>query len=333
MISDDDLLYYINEVYHFQTMYLKRFNDQITFFELLTLISFLYFKNQAVDVVLYEVGLGGSLDATNVITPLLSIITSLGYDHMGVLGDTLASIAENKLGIVKANTPLISGITQSNIKPIIKRRVETTKSPWIDASILPFKILQHTPTLRFIFQGNSYETHMLGAHQARNAVLALCALDTLQALGFKTSLKARQKGLLKAFMPGRFEIFENPLTILDGAHNINGLEASLETLNATYPAHTKTLIFAVMADKAYRPMLALLEAQHARIIFTEIPYVRSEKAAQLYQVSNAHEKYVISDYKEAYQKAQELSREQDSVIYISGSLYFISMMRKTMIKT
>jgi len=211
MISDEDLLYYINQIYAFQTQYLAKYQDQITFFELLTLISFQYFKDQPVDLVLYEVGLGGTLDATNVITPIMSIIVSIGYDHMGVLGNTLTSIAKNKLGIVKPKVPLIHSIKQPHLKPLINSHANMMASPIINARMHRLSNITHTPNIAFNLQGVTYSIRMRGAHQIDNARLAITALTHLNHLGYHVHTKHIQTGLTRAFMPGRFEAFKPQL--------------------------------------------------------------------------------------------------------------------------
>ena len=127
-ISDEDLLYYINKIYDFNTTYLTEHQDQISFFELVTLISFLYFKDKQPDIVLVEVGLGGTLDATNVITPIASIITNIGTDHQHVLGNTIKSIAKNKLGIVKPGVPLFTAYDQIELHDIFLTRIHEQKA-------------------------------------------------------------------------------------------------------------------------------------------------------------------------------------------------------------
>ncbi len=330
MIDDEDLLYYINYIYDFQKQYLKTYYDQITFFELLTLISFLYFKDHPCDVVLYEVGLGGSLDATNVITPLLSIITSVGYDHMGVLGDSLASIAKNKLGIVKPKIPFITAIEQKSLKPLIKQTALKRGCDWTDITEASITITQEAPLLTFKFEDTLYESRLLGKHQSKNAALAITALKRLKSLGFTVSHEAIKSGIAKAFMPGRFERIERFNTVLDGAHNQEGLKASLDTLKAVFPAEKKIIIFTVMADKDYVPMLAQLKAIDAQVIFTQIPTQRSEKAKHLYHQYDKPNKDYEPNYLKAYEKALRL-KDEDTMIYICGSLYFISMMRQAII--
>ncbi len=323
MISDEDLLHYINVIYQLQDDYKRQYNDQITFFELVTLISFLYFEAKQPDIVLYEVGLGGSLDATNVITPLLAIITSIGYDHMGVLGNTLESIAKNKLGIVKENIPLVTGITQETLFSLFN--LYTNKlggTVTFTHNIRPDAVVYEHPT-SFQLNNTQYTLNMPGEHQIRNAIVALEAARVLKEhFGFVIETPHKVNGLKKAHMPGRFESFKG--VILDGAHNINGLEASLQTLQTYYPETLKTIVFTVMADKDYKPMLDLLDKYADNIVFTQIPILRSEKAKTLYHKSQHPNKVYFEDYQAAYAHVKTL---KDHIVLITGSLYFISMIR------
>ncbi len=325
MISDSDLLFYINQIYQLQANYKKIYHDQITFFELVTLISFLYFKDQSVDLVLYEVGLGGTLDATNVIEPILSIIVSIGYDHMNVLGNTLESIAQNKLGIVKPNTPLVSGITQKTLYKQFETHCKRNNAPLYLTDAYPLKHVEFNALTTFIYNKESYTLSMQGLHQINNAKVALKALELLNELGVNIPKEAIKKGLKQAAMPGRFEHVGG--AILDGAHNINGLASALKTLDALYPKTHKTIIFTVMADKAYGPMLTLLEQHADKVVFSEIPYFRSEKADILYDKIQHPNKYKEPNYLDAL---THIDKAPHNITLITGSLYFISLVRKAL---
>lgn len=328
-ISDDDLLHYINVIYDLQKKYLGMHNDQITFFELVTLISFLYFKDKQPDVVIYETGLGGTLDATNVIEPILAIITSIGFDHMGVLGNTLESIASNKLGIVKKGVPLVSGITQPALFEQFRTHTEKSGSDLLFTAHEDVVAIEYGMPTTFTLEGESYTINMIGRHQVNNALVALRACDVLNAKhDYGIDVEHKKDGLRKARMPGRFETIDG--IILDGAHNINGLEASLETLETYFPERKKTVVFTVMADKDYDAMLTLLNTHADEVIFTEIPFARSEKAAILHDKSDHPSKRMFTDFKAALDYAR---RSDTGVTLVTGSLYFISMMRKHLLDT
>ncbi|MFH5882589.1 MAG: bifunctional folylpolyglutamate synthase/dihydrofolate synthase [Candidatus Izemoplasmataceae bacterium] len=324
-ISDDELLYYINFIYDFDQQYLAKENDQISFFELVTLMSFLYFKDKQPDIVIVEVGLGGTLDATNVILPVASVITNIGYDHMNILGKTLDSIAKNKLGIVKENIPLITSVDQEELFPLFEATTQAKNSKYIHLKDYPIENLHLGLPTTFTFLGMDFTLNMAGIHQVYNATLAVLTAYTLHHDNLFAVTKAGMiRAIKQAFWPGRFEVFGN--IIIDGAHNEQGLRACLNTVKAYYPERHVKSLFTVMADKDYSPMLSMLEKEVDEIIFTEINYPRCEKAKTLYDLSNHKNKRSIKDFKEAFKEAKPDSDLE--LLIITGSLYFISEVRK-----
>ncbi len=323
-ISDNDFLHYINEIYAFQSDYLTQYNDQITFFELLTLIAFLYFQKQQPDIVLIEVGLGGTLDATNVITPVLSVITTIGYDHQEVLGYTLESIALNKLGIVKKGIPLVTGIEQPELLPLFISHTNKYESTLYHVTQNDYKILEFSVPTKFNYLNNTFLIDMASEYQVKNASCALLAANVLSnTTPFNISLDSQKRGLKRAFWPGRFEIIDS--IILDGAHNLPGLKATLQTIKNYYPNHKVHVLFAVMGDKQYEPMIQLLD-QHADLLcFTEIPYPRCAPAELLYDLSSHPNKSIDKSYLDAFNHLKPKNKE--TLLLITGSLYFISMVR------
>lgn len=324
-ISDEDLLRYINFIYDFSKAYLEEENDQISFFELVTLISFIYFNDQAVDVAVIEVGLGGLLDATNVIVPLVSVITNIGWDHMNVLGNTLESIAKNKLGIVKNNIPLVTSVDQEELFPLFEATAKAHKSPYFHVKDYVLESLELGAPTRFIFDNEPYTLNMIGLHQVTNATLAILTAQVInQYTSFHLAPSTIKKGIENAFWPGRFERFGN--IIIDGAHNEQGLIACLKTLKAYFPNHYVKSLFTVMADKDYTKMLRLLENNVDEIIFTEITYPRCEKAAILYEKSHHLNKRIETNFKKVIE--EEAPTHDLEILLITGSLYFISEVRK-----
>ncbi len=324
-ISDEDLLHHINRIHEVQKDYLKKHEDQISFFELLTLMSFLYFKDKQPDVVIYEVGLGGTLDATNVIEPVLAVITSIGHDHMHVLGDTLEQVAKQKLGIVKEGVPLVTGITQTQLKPSFISHTNEKGSPLYFLDDYPIKAFKPGPPTSFIHNREPYVIHVEGTYQVRNAGLSLLACDALEKhAGFSIPKLARKKGLSEVSMPGRFERMGH--TIFDGAHNPEGIEAGIEAIKTYYPNRQVTVLFSVMKDKDYLPMVEALEEIATHIVFTEVDMPRAEKADVLKTHCNKIPCNAEADFKEAYRLAT--SHTGDGILYACGSLYFISALRR-----
>ncbi|MFW5865451.1 MAG: bifunctional folylpolyglutamate synthase/dihydrofolate synthase [Candidatus Izemoplasmataceae bacterium] len=324
-ISDEDLLKYINKIYDFSLEYLEEENDQISFFELVTLISFMYFNDQKVDIAIIEVGLGGLLDATNVITPIVSVITNIGFDHMNVLGNTLESIAKNKLGIVKPHVPLVTSVEQESLYPLFEATAKNNHSDYYHTKDYLLEDVRFDTPTTFRFDHEQYTLNMIGHHQVTNASLAILTAKVInQQTSYNLDDVSIKKGIENAFWPGRFERFGN--IIIDGAHNEQGLIACLKTLRAYYPNHYVKSLFTVMADKDYTKMLRLLEENVDEIFFTEINYPRCEKALTLYEKSVHPNKHLAIDYQQIIEK--EAPKGDSEILLITGSLYFISEVRK-----
>lgn len=327
LISDADLLHYINRIHAFQKDYLEKEGDQISFFELLTLISFLYFQDKDVDVVLYEVGLGGRLDATNVIVPILSVITSIGHDHMHILGDTLEKVTLEKLGIVKQGVPLVDGVTQKSLIPLINSYANKTNSPVQHLIDFPLEA-DIFKAGAFSFNGEHYQLNVHGDYQIHNASLALLASEALnQHTEFDIPFSAMREGLKHMTMPGRFEIIDN--VILDGAHNPEGIQEGVKALNTYAQGAPITVLFTVMNDKDHETMQASLEGIAETIIYTELPMERSELAHVLLSKSIHSNAHAYKSYEVALEEARKIS--VDGVLYVCGSLYFISAIRKRLV--
>ena len=322
-ISDEDLLKYINILKPFQEKYLQDYGDVITFFELITLMSFLYFQDLELDFVIYEVGLGGTLDATNVVHPILTAITSISYDHIHVLGDTLEEIAMNKLGIVKEGIPMFTTITQKDLHPLVEQVTKTKHAPLRiikQEEIDDVSFLEYTS---FTFEGERYMLSLQGMHQTRNATLAIAMTKYMQQTKMADiSLSQLKNGLKKAFWPGRLERFGN--IVLDGAHNIGGAESLKETILSMYPDKKIKVLFTSMADKDYESILRLVESYADALYLTEIDYPRCETKENLYQISKHPNKHMV---KSPLKALEDLKPKDDELLLITGSLYFISYIR------
>lgn len=323
-IDDATLLTYINKMYELHQDYLKQYNDQVSFFELVTLISFLYFKDRQPDIALIEVGLGGTLDATNIITPLISVITTIGSDHMHILGPTIDNVAKNKLGIVKEGVPLVSGHSQRDLDHLFTQATNTHHSAYFHTKDVPLEDIQLGMPTTFRFLDTEYRLTMAGIHQVDNARTSLLTCKVLEdTYDFVIPNKAKQQGLLNAFWPGRFEVFGN--IIIDGAHNKEGLESTLKTVEQYYPDKYIKSLFTVMQDKDYTPMLRMLETLADDITFTEIDHPRCEKADVLKSQSHHHTVHAIANPIDALK--QSMPKDDTELLLVTGSLYFISIIR------
>ncbi|WP_409289567.1 bifunctional folylpolyglutamate synthase/dihydrofolate synthase [Peribacillus sp. SCS-37] len=330
-ISDMDILLLMNEL----AAALERSgeHDKVTYFEILTLLSIMYFAREKPDIVLFETGLGGRLDSTNVILPVLSIITTISLEHTDILGSTLAEIAREKAGIIKKHVPVICGnLPDEALGEINSRAVELNAEIFVlGQNFFADEINTGAQETVFSFtfgekKWNNLEISMLGRHQVDNASLALAACVLLKENGITVSEKAVSAGLRNAAWKGRIEVLsQNPLVILDGAHNPEGMAVLMDTLSEAYPDKKLHMVMAVLKDKDYHQMLKLAEGAE-RITLTEFEMYRSLPAEALFKASIHPSKRQIADWKTAIREAAALIKE-DEMLAVTGSLYFISEAR------
>lgn len=328
-ISDEEFLYYVNIVYELYERVKNEYQDIVTFFELVTLISFLYFKDKDVDFVIYEVGLGGRLDATNVVRPLVTAITSISYDHMNVLGNTLEEIALNKLGIVKKGIPLVTYDVNDDLRELFITYANNHQSDITIVNNADIENIKYDSHTNFIYKNQPYTISMIGNHQVYNASLAIEIIHQLQrTYRTKISLENIKQGLLRAFWPGRLERFGN--IIIDGAHNIGGMTALKDTMQHSFGEYYIKAMYTSMEDKEYYDIIQLLESFVDEIHFTQFDYPRCETAENLYQVSSIDKKFLHLDVYQCLEELKELKEQE--ILLITGSLYFISLIRKELLK-
>ncbi|WP_449620004.1 bifunctional folylpolyglutamate synthase/dihydrofolate synthase [Robertmurraya sp. Marseille-Q9965] len=302
-----------------------------TEFEVITAMSFYYFAQiQPVDIVLYEVGLGGRFDSTNIIEPMLSIITSIGLDHTSILGETHAEIAFEKAGIIKRNTPILTAVKQPEAYRVIEEKAIELTAPIYKLGE-QFSIENHVSiekgerfTVRTPFQTiENIDIAMYGQHQTENAALAVMAVFLLKNV-FAIEEAHLYRGLKKAYWPGRFEIVSNyPLIVLDGAHNEEGITTLVNELHRRYKDMKKRVIFAALGDKKLDKMIAKLDSIANSITFVSFDYPRAANAEQLFEISASTEKRIQSDWKQAISEEIQLLNKEEMLI-ITGSLYFLS---------
>ncbi len=324
-ITSEDLLYYINKVYSLHYEVLEKYNDAISFFELLTLISLLYFKDKQCDFVIYEVGLGGRLDATNVVSPLITAITNINFDHMHILGSTLEEISRCKLGIVKEGIPLVTSEINPDLLELFK---DYTKNKHSELTVVSEKDItepHYSEISTFKYKDEEYSIKMMGTHQVVNASLAIEIINQLnKEKKINVSLSNIKIGLLKTNWPGRLETFGQ--IILDGAHNVGGATVLKDSMNTLYKDKYIKVLFTSMSDKEYFDVIKILESFADEIHFTDFEYPRCETAENLYNVSSHPLKHLNKNVDNAL-KSLKVLRENE-ILLITGSLYFISLVRK-----
>ncbi len=255
-ISDDELC----EV----TEYVKSFADKMeqmpSEFEMVAAIAFEFFARNECDIVVLEVGLGGRLDATNVIkTPDVAAITAIDLDHTQILGETVELIAAEKAGIIKPKARVVVYDQQQSVKDVFaavcaERGAEMTVTD--SASLIDLGVdgtKQH-----FEYRGERYTLSLLGEHQLHNAALAIDALTALRGRGFEISDYALKKGIAETTWPGRFEVLsENPIFVVDGAHNPHGFASAVAALRRHFPDRRVNFLIGVLSNKDWQPIIEM----------------------------------------------------------------------------
>ena len=318
-----------------------------TTFELTTALAFLYFRKQKVDLAVLEVGLGGRLDATNVVNPLVSVITPISYDHMAVLGNTLTEIACEKGGIIKPGKPVVIAPQHSEAMLELVRLATERKSPYIQVenafdyhevshnlSTQKIQVLRTdtpTSTKRNSLARKELELSLplLGRHQMENAVTALAALDELLRVGFKISRRAVQRGFRQVVWPARFELLRRkPPVVIDSAHNGDSMERLVETLDEYFPGKEFILVYGASADKDLNNMLKTIVGRVEMVVATQSIHPRAADADELKKLIEPYGKPVIAFHRmeDALPEALKLSGKQKGII-VTGSVFVAAAAR------
>ncbi len=311
----------------FQQMREAGLSGKLTDFELLTVAAFLHFVNGQVDIALIEAGMGGLLDSTNVVTPIVSIIPSIALEHTKFLGDTLESIARHKAGIIKQQRPVIMGDLPDEAKRVVDD-VATQKNAPIFALNHHFAIEQATDGESYTndvqqFQIAKLTRSMKGTHQANNMALAITAfLEVASVLGVSTDKTAIRQAVQNASILGRFEEIM-PFVILDGAHNPASAEKLVETIQSEYPNEQITFVIGILADKDVQQILRLLEQVSDDFYFVDFDNSRAMTAQKMLKLSHAISKTTLVDYASFIQAQSH--RQQRTIV--SGSLYLLTEVR------
>ena len=330
MIAEEDVIRYVKIV---DEAGRKLESEGYTYpseFEVVTAMALLYFRDQKVDMAIIEVGIGGMYDATNVITPILSLIASINFDHTAVLGNTLASIAWHKAGIMKGN-PAISTSQQPEVRSVLRKKAEEVSSRLRFTSSREMKFLEvdglHQKIRYDLRSGKSLTVRLslLGIHQMLNAGVVLHAAETLKEMGYgKISDPAIISALEKVRWPGRMEVISRkPLLIIDGAHNMDGAINLKESIAFYFPGKKVILLLGMLRDKDVTPVTKVLSQDTKKVILFAPNDFRALEAFQLLPLLHENAEGVTADsIEEAVEKALEVYEEGD-LILSAGSLYTI----------
>lgn len=343
-ISDEDLKMYGDKVLEAVEKMVADGNESPTEFEVVTAIALLYFANKSADIVILEVGLGGIGDSTNVIEkPMICAITSISYDHMDRLGNTLEEIAADKAGIIKEGVPVISNVSDHSAAAVIARTAYEKDSKLYDISKIKFGVSDESAfsqTVTMELYGTDYsdvKISMTGRHQGENLKTALTIIEVLRKAGeIKVERSRLYKGLAKAVQPGRFETIlepslENntPIVIVDGAHNEAGARALKETMQHLFKDKKILLVTGMLADKQIDEILGSFTNITADIIATEPDNPRRLSAQGLADKLKlmGYEPMTAADAQESVRLVKQMWHDYDAVLF-AGSLYLIGDVRR-----
>ena len=308
-----------------------------TEFEIITALAYDYFAAEKVDVAIMEVGMGGLLDSTNVCQPILTGITTIGLDHVALLGDTVEAIAEQKAGIIKQGIPLVTGRIAPEALAVIDRIAEGKDAPRIaygtdyqvghQESVVTGEVFDYTSPVR---QGR-FQTGLLGLHQIENAGMALALLDIYcQEIGQElASNDLLAQALEETRWPGRLEVLSSePMMILDGAHNPHAIKALLTTLQERFADYHKEILFTCIKTKALEDMLDLLETvPNSQLTLTYFDDSRVTDESVLKEIAKSRNLNYQSWQDFLEQKLTDKNEEKQTVRIVTGSLYFLSQVR------
>lgn len=338
-ISDEDLVQYVKKI---KPLVEELDEDSllagITEFEIITAMMFDYFKQERVDLAIVEVGLGGLMDSTNVVTPLASVITTIGLDHMDILGDTIEEIAYQKAGIIKNKKPVIAGKLPSEALEVIRKESKEKQSPLFvlgeqfvydksDRKAKSFTFKTNEETLK------NLQIPLIGYHQFENASVAIETFLLLASHFDLTPTESRiQRALEQVSWPGRMEVVQQkPLIIIDGAHNEPAVDVMVDNLAAYYGDKKIISLFSAINTKDIRPMMKkIIMASRGNFYVTTFDYPTAVNLTAYHQLGIPDDHI----FKEWWTGVDTLKKQLDenTVLIITGSLYFISNVRKYFVK-
>ena len=306
--------------------------QHFTFFEVTTAMAFEYLAQKKVDLAIIETGLGGRLDATNMIKPVISIITNIGREHTKQLGNAIAQIAREKAGIIKQEVPTVTAVDQPEaleaIRSVCSERnselihvQEDSTHSVLDSSIEGSKFSFSSNSLKY----QALELNLPGEHQVLNAVTALTGIRKLRQLGWKVEEPAIRNGLKKVNWRARLEVFrKKPLVLLDVAHNPSGIKAMIDALDQFFPERQIIFVFGVMQDKDHESMLREISKKAKFVLLTKPEYKRAAEPGSLKEtVKKEGIPYkIVPRVRQAYRFALKKA-EVDDVICATGSHFTV----------
>ena len=335
-IKKEDLAIFVETVKEAVDKVIEEGYSHPTEFEIITCVMFEYFYKNKVDYAVIEVGLGGRLDSTNVVSPILTVITSIGLDHTNLLGNTIEEIAREKGGIIKNNVPLILYPQKESVKKeILKIAKEKNSKVYIVneknsklISINKEKFYQNIE-VKGLKKDYKLKLRLLGEHQVLNCNVAINAVEVLSKIE-DFNINNIEKGVFNAKWIGRLEVLrENPLIVIDGAHNIQGIKMLKKNILEYFDYDDMYLLIGILSDKQVDDMIKEIVPLSKKVIALTPHSDRAELASELREHIKMVNKNVLSfeDYNEGLEEILKDAKEND-LILVTGSLYMIGDMRK-----
>ncbi len=315
----------IQEIFQKVQPIIEKENIELNFFEFFTLIAILYFCKQKVDIVLMEVGFGGLYDSTNIINPMISVISSIGYDHMKVLGNTLEEIAKQKAGIIKENSETVYMEQESNIDDIIEKTCKEKQNilHMVKQSEIKNQRFENDREIFDYKQYHNIEVNLKGKRQIQNAALVLECCDILDKKGYFLSEEVIRSGLKTVIHKGRFEVMhQNPTIIFDGGHNEQAIENLKETIDLCYKNAKKIYVISVLKSKDYYKIIEDILDKENVYIFTNgnDKNLFTDKHLMYEYAKKRNDKAEI--YEMELEKAIQFCKEKtEYVSFVIGSFY------------
>ncbi|ACI20181.1 folylpolyglutamate synthase [Thermodesulfovibrio yellowstonii DSM 11347] len=330
-ISEEEVEHLIEKI--------KPFSDELTFFEYVTVMALQYFKEKGIEYAVIETGMGGRLDATNVVNPLISVITNIGLDHQEFLGADLASIAKEKAGIIKNGIPVVSSSQKKEVEKVIIKKAEEMESPLfiydrdfigvlksmslegIVFDFYPFSFQPSTSSL----QSNLF-LPLTGFHQLENVSVALKAFINIYPMYNENAIK---EGLKNVKIPGRLEIiYDKPLAVFDIAHNPDAAEVLIKSLK-TLTDKKPVVVFAMMRDKNVNEFIKCFENYAYKMIFTVPNYERALTYKELLKRLNDKKIDFVPEPLEAFRNAISLCKNNSDIyVLCTGSAYLVGEIKE-----
>jgi dihydrofolate synthase/folylpolyglutamate synthase len=336
MISEEDVVRLGNDLRGtMENMARESSEKQLTFFGFTTGLAFKYFSEKKVDIAVLEVGMGGRMDATNVVSPEVAVITRIGLEHTAYLGNTVAEIAREKAGIIKQGVPVVCSDRNPESLSVVMSTCQRkdARLTLVDEDFRVANVKTGLDGTSFDFEGEAIirdlGTRLIGAYQAENAGVAIAAAERLKEIGYPISADAVRDGVFRTIWPGRLDVrSKEPLLVLDGSHNPEGVHTSCAALSSI-GLTPLTFVVACMSDKDARGIVSALAPHASKMIVTEVKVGRSAKASHLAELAEAsYTGEVVLEGDPAKAMVEAFSDMSGKGVCAIGSFYLVGEVMK-----